>query len=310
MALAFHRRRGAPARDRLVALEDGYHGDTAAAMSVAADGPFVADFGALRVPVTRVPAPTRGRSVTECVAALRATLDREGARVAAMIVEPLLQGASGMLTYPPEFLRAVRRETKARGILLVADEVFTGFGRTGARFACEVAFVAPDLLAVGKALTGGTLTLAAVLATADVYDAFLGAGADLAFLHGHSYTANPIACAAALATLDLLSDAVIARANELGARIERGLASLVGRPGVREIRGIGPVRAVELDDPAGRGYHADAGPRMARAALEHGVLLRPLGPVVYTVPPLCMTDAEADLVARAMVAAVEAGLSA
>ena len=119
----------------------------------------------------------------------------------------------------------------------------------------------PDLLVVGKALTGGTLTLAAVLATAEVYDAFLGAGAELAFLHGHSYTANPIACAAALATLDLFSDAVLARANALGARIERGLASLVGRRGVRELRGIDPVRAVELDDAAGRGYLADAGPQ-------------------------------------------------
>lgn len=310
LALAWHRRRGAPARDRLVALADGYHGDTAAAMSVSEDGPFVADFGALRVPVTRVPAPVRGRPVAECVAALRATLDREGARVAAMIVEPLLQGAAGMLTYPPEYLRAVRRETRARGILLVADEVFTGFGRTGARFACEVAGVEPDLLIVGKALTGGTLTLAAVLATGELYDAFLGAGKELAFLHGHSYTANPIACAAALATLDLLTDAVIARGNAIGARIERGLAPLVGRAGVREIRGLGPVRAVELWDPDGRGYLADVGPRMAAAALEHGVLLRPLGPVVYTVPPTCLTDAEADLVARAIVAAVEAGLRA
>ncbi len=310
MAIAFHRRRGAPGRDRLVALEEGYHGDTAGAMSVSDDGPFVEDFGSLRVPVTRVPAPVRGRSIDECIAGLKATLDREGDRVAAMIVEPLLMGAAGMLTYPPAYLHAVRDETAARGILLVADEVFTGFGRTGLLFACELAGIAPDLMVLGKAITGGTLTLAAVLATDDVFSAFLGEGAGLAFLHGHSYTANPIACAAALASLDLLDDALLARSRTIGDRIERGIASLRGRAGVRDVRGVGSVCAVELEDAERRGYLATRGPRMAKAALDLGVLLRPLGNVVYTVPPLCLTDDEADLVARAIVAAVDAGLGA
>ena len=309
MALAFHRRRGAPGRDRLVALVDGYHGDTAGAMSVSDDGPFVRDFGALRIPVARVGAPVRGRPLEASIAALAATLDREGDRVAAMIVEPLLMGAAGMLTYGAEFLHAVRDETAARGILLVADEVFTGFGRTGAMFACERAGISPDLMAIGKAITGGTLTLAAVLATEEVYGAFLGAGAEQAFLHGHSYTANPIACAAALASLERLDDAALARSIAIGDRIERGLAALRGRAGVREIRGIGSVRAIEIHDPSGSGYLAGVGPRMAKAALELGVLLRPLGSVVYAVPPLCLSDDEADLVARAMVRAVDAGLA-
>ena len=309
LALAFHRRRGAPSRDRLIGLEEGYHGDTAGAMSVSDDGPFVRDFGALRVPVTRVPAPVRGRSLDACVAHLRATLDREGDRIAAMIVEPLLLGAAGMLTYAPAYSHAVRDETAARGILLVADEVFTGFGRTGALFASELAGVTPDLMVIGKAITGGTMTLAAVLATEEIFAAFLDTGTELAFLHGHSYTANPIACAAALASLDLLDEAALARSRAIGDRLDRGLASLRGRRGVRDVRGLGSVRAVELDDD-GRGYLGTKGPRMAKAALAMGVLLRPLGNVVYAVPPLCLTDDETDLVARAMVAAVEAGLGA
>lgn len=308
MALAFHRRRGAAHRDQLIALEGGYHGDTAGAMSVSDDGVFVRDFGALRVPVTRVPAPVRGESLDRCLEALDATLARMGDRAAALIVEPLLMGASGMLTFPEAWLRALRERTSAHGVLLVADEVFTGFGRTGALFACQRARVEPDLLVIGKAITGGTMTLAAVLATDAVFRAFLGAGVESAFLHGHSYTANPIACAAAIASLELLDANALRRAEALGARIGRGLEPLVGRAGVRDVRGIGSVRAVELEDPDGRGYLAAAGPRMARAARELGVLLRPLGPVVYTVPPLCLTDDEADLVASAMVRAVEAGL--
>jgi adenosylmethionine-8-amino-7-oxononanoate aminotransferase len=217
-------------------------------------------------------------------------------------------GAAGMLTYPAEFLHAVRDETAARGILLIADEVFTGFGRTGACFATELAGVEPDLLVVGKAITGGTLTLAAVLATDEVFRAFLGGGTQAAFLHGHSYTANPIACAAALASLDLLDDRVLARARAIGDRLDAGLAPLRGRPGVRDVRGIGSVRAVELVDPDARGYLAGCAPRMTEAARTLGVLLRPLGDVVYTVPPLCVTDDEVDRIARAMVAAVEAGL--
>ncbi len=267
VALAWHARRGAPTARGFVALEHAYHGDTVGAMSVSADGPFVADFRGLRFDVTRVPPPVRGADVAACVEALRATLAREGDRVAAVIVEPLLLGAAGMLVYDAAYLRAVADLARRHGALLVADEVFTGFGRTGARFACERAGVAPDVLCVSKALTGGALPLAATLVTAEVFDAFRSTRTADAFLHGHSFTANPIACAAALAALDLLDDAALARARAIGDRLGAGLASLAGDRRVRDIRGLGLVRAVEVDAGPG-GYLAEAGRRMADAALE------------------------------------------
>jgi adenosylmethionine-8-amino-7-oxononanoate aminotransferase len=289
VALAWHARRGAPTRTRFVALEHAYHGDTVGAMSVSADGPFVADFRGLRFDVTRVPPPVRGADVGACVEALRATLAREGDRVAAVIVEPLVQGAAGMLVYDAAYLRAVADLARRHGALLVADEVFTGFGRTGARFACERAGVAPDVLCVSKALTGGALPLAATLVTAEVFDAFRSTRTADAFLHGHSFTANPIACAAALAALDLLDDAALARARAIGDRLGAGLASIAGDRRVRDIRGLGLVRAVEVD--AGPAGTRGGGPADGRRALEAGVFLRPLGDVVYAVPPLCVTDA-------------------
>jgi adenosylmethionine-8-amino-7-oxononanoate aminotransferase len=303
VALAWHARRGAPDRTRFVALEHAYHGDTVGAMSVSADGPFVADFRGLRFDVTRVPPPVRGADVGACLEALRTTLAREGDRVAAVIVEPLLLGAAGMLVYDAAYLRGAADLARRHGALLVADEVFTGFGRTGARFACGRAGVAPDVLCVSKALTGGALPLAATLVTAEVFDAFRSTRTADAFLHGHSFTANPIACAAALAALDLLDDAALARARAIGDRLGAGLASLSRDPRVRDVRGLGLVRAVEVDAGPG-GYLAEAGRRMADAALEAGVFLRPLGDVVYAVPPLCVTDAEVDRIGAAMRAAV------
>ena len=308
MALAAHVRRGGGGRDRFVALEQGYHGDTSGAMSVSEDGPFTRPFAALRVPVLRLPPPVRGTSMEACLAAAEALFAREGDRVAAIVVEPLLQGAAGMRTYPPAYLRRLRELATAHGTFLIADEVLTGFGRTGTRFACEQAGVTPDLLCCSKALTGGTLPLAATLATEAIYGAFLSRDPGDAFLHGHSYTGNPIACAAALAALSLLDDAALARARAIGDRLGRGLAPLAGRPGVLDVRGIGLVRAVELGDPEGRGYLAETGRRMADVALEHGVLLRPLGPVLYALPPLCVTDAQVDAIAAALRAAVESVL--
>jgi adenosylmethionine-8-amino-7-oxononanoate aminotransferase len=173
-------------------------------------------------------------------------------------------------------------------------------------FACERAGVSPDLLCLSKALTGGTLPLAATLATASIYSAFLSDRTEDAFLHGHSYTANPIACAAALASLDLLDEKALARASAIGERLEAGLSPLRGDPRVKDLRGIGLVRAIEVDAGGGRerGYVAAAGRRMADAAFERGVFLRPLGDVLYAMPPLCVTDAEVDQIAEAMVAAV------
>jgi adenosylmethionine-8-amino-7-oxononanoate aminotransferase len=296
MALAYHVRRGAPRR-RFLALEEGYHGDTVGAMSVSAEGAFTRDFRPVLFPADRIPVTGGGE-------ALRRLLARDGDAYAALLVEPLLMGAAGMRTTPPELLRELREATAHHGVLLVADEVLTGFGRTGAMFGCGAAGVAPDLMCLSKALTGGTLPLGATLATEEIFAAFLGSGLGHAFLHGHSYTGNPIACAAALASLRLLTPERLARGTAIGDRLRRRLAPLRGLAHVADVRGIGPVAAVELR--AGGGYLAGLGQDVAEAALARGVLLRPLGPVVYALPPLCVTDAEVDLVGEAMEAAVAA----
>ncbi|MFN7973721.1 MAG: adenosylmethionine--8-amino-7-oxononanoate transaminase [Acidobacteriota bacterium] len=307
MAIAHHARRGANERTRLLALEHGYHGDTAGAMSISDDGPFTADYAPLRFPVTRIPIPVDGRSEDACRAALATVLDRNGGSFAALVAEPLLMGAAGMIVTSPRFLRDLRELTAAHGVLFVADEVFTGFGRTGTMLACHQAGVVPDLLCLGKALTGGVLPLAATLATEEIHASFVGPDLARAFLHGHTFTGNPIGCAAALASLDLLDERALARGRAIGNRLAEALAPLAHHPSVRELRGIGPVRAVELELPDG--YLASAGPSMARAALDRGVLLRPLGNVVYALPPLCATDDEVDSIADAMRVAVDAAFA-
>ena len=210
LALQYWKNCGRPKKTRIVALADAYHGDTVGAMSVSDDSPFTASFDALRLPVLRTHTAscahcpvglTRATCHIECLNRLQQFLEGKREEIAAVIVEPLLQGAGGMIVHPEEFLAGVRRLTEAHDVLLIADEVLTGFGRTGRMFSCERASVVPDLMCVAKGLTGGFLPLAATFATDRIHDAFLGGDRTRSFFHGHSYTANPIACAAANASL-------------------------------------------------------------------------------------------------------------
>src|SRR6202045_17463 len=210
LAVQYWRNCGQPGKCRIVALENAYHGDTVGAMSVSDDSPFTAAFESLRLPVLRTHSAscahcpvghTRETCHIECLKKWEPLLTEQGDEFAAIIVEPLLQGAGGMIVHPEEFLAGVRRLTEAHDVLLIADEVLTGFGRTGRMFACERAAVVPDLMCVAKGLTGGFLPLAATFATDRIHDAFVGGDRMRAFFHGHSYTANPIACAAANASL-------------------------------------------------------------------------------------------------------------
>ncbi len=212
LALQYWANCGRPKKRRIVALEHAYHGDTVGAMSVSDDSPFTTPFDSLRVPVLRTHSAscahcpvglTRATCHIECLNKLERLLSEQGDDIAAVIVEPLLQGAGGMIVHPEQFLSGVRRLTAAHDVLLIADEVLTGFGRTGRMFACERASVAPDLMCVAKGLTGGFLPLAATFATDRVHEAFSGGDRARAFFHGHSYTANPIACAAANASLQI-----------------------------------------------------------------------------------------------------------
>jgi adenosylmethionine---8-amino-7-oxononanoate aminotransferase len=273
-----------PQRNEFVCLRMSYHGDTLGSVSVGGIDLFHTLFRPLLFDA-HMAEPGDAADMARI-------LDERGDRVAAVIMEPLVQGAAGMLVHPPGYLRAVRELCDRHGVLLICDEVATGFGRTGTMFACQQEGVTPDLMCVAKGLTGGYLPLAATLATEDVYRSFLGEFAEFkTFFHGHTYTGNPLACAAALATLDVLEcDQVLER---LGAKIDL-LGTLLAEhvaplPAVGEIRHRGFMTGIEL---AGFPYEARIGHQVTLAARDRGAIIRPLGDVVVLMPPLSIADDE------------------
>jgi adenosylmethionine-8-amino-7-oxononanoate aminotransferase len=305
LALQYWKNCGRPKKSRIVALENAYHGDTVGAMSVSDDSPFTAAFDSLRIPVLRTHSAscshcpvglTRATCHIECLNKLEKLLTEQGEEIAVVIVEPLLQGAGGMIVHPEEFLAGVRRLTVAHDVLLIADEVLTGFGRTGRMFACERAAVVPDLMCVAKGLTGGFLPLAATFATDRIHDAFVGGDRMRAFFHGHSYTANPIACAAANASLQIFErEPVFDRIAAIEKVHRERLPAFAAHPGVSDVRHIGTVAAIELNVPDA-GYLSSLRPRLYQYFLSRGVLLRPLGNVVYILPPYVITPDQVNFV--------------
>jgi adenosylmethionine-8-amino-7-oxononanoate aminotransferase len=287
MALQYWRIAGED-RDVIVALEHAYHGDTVGAMSVSARGVFTAPFGSMMFDIARIPDPSSG----DALAALDAVLERDGARCAAIILEPMLLGAGGMRMYGARDLADLAGRARDAGLLVIADEVLTGFGRTGPLFACDHAALSPDLLCVSKGLTGGFLPLGATLASERIRSAFDGRSPYGTLYHGHSYTANPIACAAALASLELLDADCAARRESIGVAHRRGLVRLASHPRVRAPRALGTVAAFDL--AGDEGYLSEAAAGLPAFALEHGLLVRPLGNVVYLLPPYCVTERELD----------------
>ncbi len=286
-----------------IALDRAYHGDTVGAMSVSAKSLFTEPFEPLLFSVTRAHAPycfrcpvglKRSTCNIDCLGSLESHLQKHGGNVAAVLVEPMLQAAGGMIVWPAEFLAGVRRLCDRYGTLLIADEVLTGFGRTGRMFACEHADVSPDIICLSKALTAGYLPMGATAVTAPIYDAFLSDDRAKTFFHGHSYTANPLACAVALASLDLFrEEATLARIAALEAALRAGLEPLRELDSVGDVRVIGGVGIVEMrsDRP---GYLNDFGPRISAALLARGLFLRPLGNVLYFMPPYAITPAETE----------------
>jgi adenosylmethionine-8-amino-7-oxononanoate aminotransferase len=286
MALGFWRNRG-QARSRILALEHAYHGDTIGTMSVGARGVFNAAYAPLLFEVERLPFPARGRE-TETLEALK----RLAPGAAALIVEPLILGAGGMLTYSAETLIEMHRICTDSGTLLIADEVMTGFGRTGTLFACEQARITPDIFCLAKGLTGGALPLAATLCTADIFDAHYSADRAQTFFHSSSFTANPLACAAARANLAIWSDEPVRERVTALARLQTELlAPFRDDARFSDIRQQGTITALDLavSDP---GYLAGLGPELARFFLGRGILLRPLGNTIYVLPPFCTTPRE------------------
>lgn len=304
MALQYWQAQGRPERHRLLTVRGGYHGDTFGAMAVCdpVGGMHSLFTGVLPAHVfAERPPPGFGEPVDEAYATqLRETLERHAPELAAVILEPVVQGAGGMHFYSPEVVSLLRRLCDEHGLLLILDEIATGFGRTGTMFAAEHAGVAPDIMCVGKALTGGYLTLAATLCTAAVADA-ISTGPGGALMHGPTYMANPLACAAALASLALLQDGDWRqRVRRIEGQLARGLAPAGELPGVRDVRVLGAIGVVQLAGPV------DV-PAATRAALEHSVWLRPFRDLVYVMPPYVCDEEEVDQIATAVVAAAGAG---
>ena len=305
LALQYWRLRGED-RPGFVALVEAYHGDTLGAMSVGFSETFHRFYRPL-LPVERVPAPyalERSERLAPAAALARAldtlevTLRRTRGTIAAVVLEPLMQGAAGMWPQPPEYLPAVRELTRRYDTLLVCDEVATGFGRTGKLFACDHTVTAPDLLVLGKGLTGGYLPLAATLATEEIFAAFLGPYEGYTtFFHGHTFTGNALACAAALASLDLFTPAMLATLPVKAAQLTAELATHVRPlPHVAEVRQHGLMIGIELmRDTAARAAYAPGeriGYRVIGEARRRGVVLRPLGDVLVLMPPLSITAEE------------------
>ena len=298
MAMHCWANRGRPAKNRFVALAGGYHGETVGALAVT-DVPIFRDAYA---PLVRagIVAPFPSPDAPAAAQALESLFAERGAEIAALVVEPLVQGASGMRMYPAEYLRRARELCDRHEVLLVADEIMTGFGRTGTMFACEQAGIAPDLICLSKGITGGYLPLSCVLCTDAVYEAFYDDDVARGFLHSHSYTGNPLACRAACAVLDIFArEDVIAANRERSSRFTALCAPLQAHPRVRNFRNLGMIWAFEID--AGPGFAM----RAFEAALARGVLLRPIGNTVYFMPPYIVTDDEFRLLVETGLALAE-----
>ncbi|HET6434149.1 MAG TPA: adenosylmethionine--8-amino-7-oxononanoate transaminase [Xanthomonadaceae bacterium] len=320
LKMAFHwfRNRGETGRTKFVALENGYHGETLGALAVGDVPLYRRVYAPLLAECLFAPSPDAylaapGESAADCAEraadALAAMLERHAGEICALILEPRVQCAGGMRMHDPAYLRRARALCDAHGVFLIADEIAVGFGRTGTLFACEQAGIQPDLLCLSKGLTGGFLPLAAVLATQSIYDGFLDDSRERAFLHSHSYTGNPIACAAALAALAIFaSDDVIARNRATAARMAQLAAPLAQLPHVADLRQAGMILAFELTRGGDRATPFDpslrVGLRAYRAALERGVVLRPLGDILYWMPPYCIDEEQLRLLADATRAAI------
>jgi adenosylmethionine-8-amino-7-oxononanoate aminotransferase len=302
MALGYWHHSGEP-RHRILVMEHSYHGDTVGAMSVGERGPFTDAYQPLLFDVARIPFPAAGReSIT--FEALEAHCS--AGQAAALIVEPLVLGAGGMLMYSPAVLAGLRNICASHGVLFIADEVMTGWGRTGTMFACEQAGISPDIACYSKGLTGGSLPLAVTLCRHEIFAAHFAEDRRRTFFHSSSFTANPIACAAALANLEIWeSEPVLARIAALQALQAKHLERLRDDDRFEQVRQTGTIAALDVRAPDG-GYFAALGPRLAASFQAGEVLLRPLGNTLYVLPPYCVTADDLDRVYAAILGAVDA----
>ena len=319
MSFHSHLNRGDGQRTRFISLTNGYHGETIGALSMGDIPLYRRVYAPLLLEPLFAPSPDAyeaeaGESAEACALRradeLAAILEAHAGSVCALVLEPLVQCAGGMRMFHPAYLRRARELCDAHGVHLIADEIAVGFGRTGTLFACEQAGITPDFLCLSKGLTGGFLPMSAVLTTTHVYEAFLDDSRERAFLHSHSYTGNPLGCAAALASLAIFdSDDVLARNRGTAARMAALAAPLAAHPNVADVRQTGMVLAIELvADRQTRAPFPAAdrrGLRAYRHALERGVVLRPLGDILYWMPPYCVGEEELALLADVTTTAIE-----
>ncbi|HVI92216.1 MAG TPA: adenosylmethionine--8-amino-7-oxononanoate transaminase [Dongiaceae bacterium] len=290
MALSFFHNRG-KSRPRIVVMEHSYHGDTIGTMSAGQRGVFNAPYGPLLFDVDRIPFPKPGYE-QDTLDAFEHSCSSGG--IAALLIEPLVLGAGGMRLYAASLLAELKRIAEKYDCLTIADEVMTGWGRTGTLFACEQAGITPDILCLSKGLTGGALPLAATLCTSEIFAAHLSMDRSRMFFHSSSYTANPIACAAGVANLAIWQcEPVLARITALANMQRDRLQWFQADPRFSNVRQAGTIAALDLN-VAQSGYLAEAGPRLRSFFRGRGLLIRPLGNVIYLMPPYCVTAADLD----------------
>lgn len=321
MSLQYWRNSGRPEKSKFVSFDRAYHGDTAGCMSVSGESVFTSAFTPLMFTGYKVPSPycyrcpmgqKKDECATECVSLLEDVLCEHADVIAAVILEPLILCAGGMLIYPAAYLAEAARLSRQYNVHLIFDEVAVGFGRTGTMFACEQADVCPDFLCLSKGLTGGMLPLAATLTTQDIFNAFLGpSGSEKTFYHGHTFTANPIGCSAALASLDIFAEeGTLSHVQEISQELRKGIEMFKEHPMVGDIRTIGTVAAFELvknkktKEPL-QG-HDNVIREIYSKGLENNVMLRPIGNVIYLFLPLITTLEELkDIISKTHASMIE-----
>jgi adenosylmethionine-8-amino-7-oxononanoate aminotransferase len=279
-------------RTKILAFKNAYHGDTFGAMSVSGRSAFTAAFDNLLFDVEFIDLPNESN-----IEGLKSHISSLNSQISSFIFEPLVQGSAGMVMYEAKHLDELMAHCRKEGIMLIADEVFTGFGRTGKSFACDHVQTQPDIMCFSKGLTGGTMAFGLTTCTQQIYDAFLSEDKMKTLFHGHSYTANPVACAASLASLDLFLDpSTQQNINRIAAKHALFAEKVKGHRSIRTTRQTGTILALEWETGNNTSYFSNLRDKLYHYFLEAGIILRPLGNIVYILPPYCITDTELDYI--------------
>lgn len=279
-------------RTKILAFKNAYHGDTFGAMSVSGRSAFTAAFDSLLFEVEFLDLPD-----ADNIEELKSQISNLKSQISCFIFEPLVQGSAGMIMYEAEYLNQLMAHCQREGILLIADEVFTGFGRTGKNFACEYVQIQPDIMCFSKGLTGGTMALGLTTCTQAIYDAFLSEDRTKTLFHGHSYTANPVACAAALASLDLFVEpATQQNIDRIAAKHAAFAERIKSHSSIRSTRQTGTILAMEWETGNDTSYFSGLRDKLYHYFLDKGIILRPLGNVIYILPPYCISDTQLDYI--------------